>query len=117
LGGFFIWPVGGGVKTQGLHGYNGIDIGAPKGTPIYASAGGVVIVSRDSGWNGGYGEYVVIAHDNGVQTLYGHMSRVVAQAGTHVDQGDIIGYIGQTGKATGPHLHFEVRGAKNPFGP
>lgn len=115
LGGFFIWPVDGGVKTQGLHGYNGIDIGASSGTAIYAAASGVVIVSRASGYNGGYGSYVVIAHDNGVQTLYGHMSKVVAVAGTRVTQGDVIGLVGRTGKATGSHLHFEVRGAKNPF--
>lgn len=115
LGSYFMWPVNGGVVTQGLHGYNGIDIGASKGTEIYASAGGVVIVARSGGYNGGYGSYVVIAHDNGVQTLYGHMSRVAATAGDRVEQGEIIGYVGSTGKATGSHLHFEVRGAKNPF--
>jgi murein DD-endopeptidase MepM/ murein hydrolase activator NlpD len=101
--------------TQGLHGYNGIDIGVPTGTAIYAAAGGTVIISRNSGWNGGYGDYIVISHDNGVQTLYGHLSRTVVQTGARVEQGDIIGYSGMTGKATGPHLHFEVRGAKNPF--
>lgn len=115
LGGFFVWPADGGVVTQGLHGYNGIDIGVPTGTAIYAAAGGTVIISRNSGWNGGYGDYIVISHDNGVQTLYGHLSRTVVQTGARVEQGDIIGYSGMTGKATGPHLHFEVRGAKNPF--
>lgn len=115
LGGFFIWPVAGGAKTQGLHGYNGIDIGAPLGTPIYAAAGGTVLVARSSGWNGGYGNYVVIVHGNGVQTLYAHMSSVAASAGAVVGQGEVIGYVGATGKATGKHLHFEVRGAKNPF--
>ncbi len=115
LGGFFIWPVAGGVKTQGLHGYNGIDIGAPQGTPIYAAAGGTVLVARSGGWNGGYGNYVVVVHSNGVQTLYAHMTRVAASAGANVEQGQVIGYVGATGKATGFHLHFEVRGAKNPF--
>jgi len=115
LGAFFAWPVEGGVRTQGLHGYNGVDIGAPNGTPIYAAAGGTVIVSRDSGWNGGYGDYVVIAHNEGVQTLYAHMSAVSASAGSSVSRGEIIGYVGNTGKSTGQHLHFEVRGAKNPF--
>jgi LysM repeat protein len=115
LGGFFIWPVAGGVKSQGIHGYNGIDIAAPQGTPIYAAAGGTVLVARASGWNGGYGNYVVIVHSNGVQTLYAHMSSVAAVAGSSVGQGQVIGYVGSTGKSTGKHLHFEVRGAKNPF--
>jgi murein DD-endopeptidase MepM/ murein hydrolase activator NlpD len=112
---YYIWPTAGGLVTQGLHGYNGIDIGAPKGTEIYAAAPGTVIIARSGGWNGGYGSYVVIAHDNGTQTLYGHMSKVAAQVGERVSQGDLIGYVGATGKATGNHLHFEVRGAKNPF--
>ena len=112
---FFIWPVDGGIVTQGIHGYNGIDIGAPRGTSIYAAAPGVVIIARANGWNGGYGSYVVIAHDNGTQTLYGHMSKVTAQVGDRVTQGETIGYVGNTGKSTGMHLHFEVRGAKNPF--
>ena len=112
---FFIWPVDGGVVTQGIHGYNGIDIGASRGTPIYAAAPGVVIIARGTGWNGGYGSYVVIAHDNGTQTLYGHMSKVTAQVGERVTQGEVIGNVGNTGKSTGMHLHFEVRGAKNPF--
>lgn len=115
LGGFFIWPVAGGVKTQGIHGYNGIDIGAPEGTPIYAAANGTVLVARSGGWNGGYGNYVVVLHENGTQTLYAHMSRVAASAGSAVLQGNVIGYVGSTGKSTGKHLHFEVRGAKNPF--
>lgn len=113
--GAFIWPVEGGAKTQGLHGYNGIDIGAPNGTPIYAAAGGTVIIAREGGWNGGYGSYVVITHDDGVQTLYGHMSRVAAGPGERVSQGQVIGYVGSTGRSTGSHLHFEVRGAVNPF--
>ncbi len=115
LAGAFIWPVEGGRRTQGLHGYNGIDIGASVGTPVYAAADGAVIVARGSGWNGGYGIYVVITHDSGVQTLYSHLSRLAISAGASVSRGQIIGYIGATGRATGPHLHFEVRGAKNPF--
>lgn len=115
LGGFFIWPVAGGMKSQGIHGYNGIDIAAPQGTPIYAAAGGTVLVARSSGWNGGYGNYVVVVHPNGVQTLYAHMSSVATAAGAVVGQGEVIGYVGSTGKSTGKHLHFEVRGAKNPF--
>ena len=88
---------------------------APVGTPIRASAGGVVIISRSSGYNGGYGSYVVISHSNGTQTLYAHMNKVQAIQGTTVAQGELIGTVGSTGKSTGPHVHFEVRGAANPF--
>jgi len=111
----FINPLPGGVRTQGIHGYNGVDLGAPSGTPIYAAADGQAIISKPGGWNGGYGSYVVVKHDNGVQTLYAHMSSVAASQGSWVSQGDIIGYVGNTGRSTGPHLHFEVRGATNPF--
>lgn len=114
-GGYFIRPLSGGIRTQGLHGYNGVDIAAAPGTPIYASAAGRVIISRDSGYNGGYGNYVVISHDNGTQTLYGHLQRTAVSVGTAVGQGEVIGYMGNTGRSTGTHLHFEVRGAKNPF--
>lgn len=112
--GYYMRPAVG-VKTQGLHGFNGIDIGAPIGTPIYAAAAGDVIISRNSGWNGGYGNYVVINHPNGTQTLYGHMKETIMSVGDQVYRGQIIGYVGNTGRSTGPHLHFEVRGARNPF--
>ncbi len=115
LDGYFAWPLNGGVITQGLHGWNAVDIGAPKGTSIYAAAAGTVIVARTGGWNGGYGNYVVISHPNGTETLYAHMSKVLASAGEQVAQGDTIGLVGMTGLATGNHLHFEVRGAANPF--
>lgn len=117
LGGYYDWPVDGGIVTQGIHGYNGVDIGAPTGTNILSAAAGTVIIANGSGgWNGGYGNYVVIQHDNGTQTLYAHMSRVLTAPGTRVAQDSVIGKVGSTGKATGPHLHFEVRGATNPFG-
>jgi murein DD-endopeptidase MepM/ murein hydrolase activator NlpD len=114
VSGYFINPVPGARLSQNLHANNGIDLAAPKGTPIYASAGGSVIVARGSGYNGGFGYFVVINHPNGAQTLYAHMSKVVAQAGNTVSQGELIGYVGSTGKSTGPHCHFEVHGAKNP---
>lgn len=114
-GGIFKNPVPGAVKTQGIHGYNAVDFGAPIGTSIYAAAGGQVIISKSSGWNGGYGNYVVIKHDNGSQTLYAHASSVNVSSGEWVSQGDLIGAVGNTGRSTGPHLHFEVRGATNPF--
>lgn len=113
--GYFLRPIIGGRKTQGIHGHNGIDFGAPLGTKIIASADGQVIVARNSGWNGGYGNYVVIKHANGTQTLYAHMTTVFVNPGDFVKQGDALGLIGRTGKATGVHLHFEIRGAKNPF--
>jgi len=113
--GFYMRPIIGGRKTQGIHGYNAIDLAAPVGTPVLASADGEVIVSRFGGWNGGYGNYIVIKHSNGTQTLYAHTSKNNVSAGDTVKQGDIIGAIGTSGKSTGPHLHFEIRGAKNPF--
>jgi len=102
-------------KSQGLHGYNAVDLTAPYGSPIYSVAEGTVIIARNSGWNGGYGSYVVIAHPNGTQTLYSHASKVIAYEGQYVSRGQVIAYLGSSGKVTGPHLHIEVRGAKNPF--
>jgi LysM repeat protein len=108
-------PIDGGTKSQGLHGYNGVDLAAPTGTAIHASADGIVIVARSSGYNGGYGSYVVISHPNGTQTLYAHMSKVSVAQGEAVSKGQTIGNLGNTGKSTGPHVHFEIRGAANPF--
>lgn len=113
--GYYLRPIIGGRKSQGLHGYNAVDIASAIGTPIVASAEGVVIVARSSGWNGGYGKYVVISHPNGTQTLYGHMNTVSVEQGQLIKQGETIGSLGNTGKSTGPHVHFEIRGAKNPF--
>ena len=111
--GYFINPVPSGHKTQGLHDHYAIDIGAPIGTPIYAAASGRVVFAR-KGWNGGYGNLVIIQHSNGTETRYAHQSKIAINAGDQVSQGDIIGYVGSTGHSTGPHLHFEVRGARNP---
>jgi murein DD-endopeptidase MepM/ murein hydrolase activator NlpD len=114
--GYYINPVPGALLTQGLHGENAVDLGIPKGTPIHAAADGTVIVAKSGGgYNGGYGNYVVISHGNGSQTLYAHMTTVSATVGQKVSQGAVIGTVGMTGDATGPHLHFEVRGARNPF--
>lgn len=115
LAGYFINPVPTGRKTQGLHGpgHRGIDIGAIKGTLIYASASGTVLIAR-TGWSGGYGNMVVIEHPNGTKTLYAHMSKIATRTGAKVQQGEVIGYVGSTGHSTGPHLHFEVFNAKNP---
>ncbi len=113
--GFYLRPINGGKKSQGIHGHNGIDLAAPVGTSVRASAGGKVIISKKSGYNGGYGTYIVISHSNGTQTVYGHLNTNNVSVGEMVSQGQVIGAIGMTGKTTGPHLHFEVRGAKNPF--
>mgnify|MGYP000491117526 CR=1 FL=1 len=119
LEGFFIRPVapGTGRLSQNIHGNNGVDIAAPVGTPIRAAADGVVVVSKfkeGNPWFGGFGNFVVIEHSNGVKTLSAHMSAVNVSVGQSVSQGDIIGKIGSTGRSTGPHIHFEVWGAFNP---
>lgn len=114
-GGYFANPVYGAIKTQGIHGYNGVDLAASCGTPIYAAANGEVIISRSYGWNGGYGNYIAIKHPNGTQTLYAHNSLNKVFAGDYVKKGQLIGLTGTTGRSTGCHLHFEVRGARNPF--
>ena len=114
-GGGFVHPVPGAVRTQGIHGYNAVDLAAPNGTAIRAASAGEVIVSKSSGWNGGYGNYVVIRHGNGAQTLYAHMSANYMGVGAIVAAGETIGAVGNTGRSTGDHLHFEVRGAQNPF--
>jgi LysM repeat protein len=111
----FTHPVPGARRTQGIHGYNGVDLAASAGTPILAAGAGEVIVAKGSGWNGGYGNYVVIKHSNGTQTLYAHLSSVSVGMGESVSAGESIGIIGNTGKSTGVHLHFEVRGGTNPF--
>jgi murein DD-endopeptidase MepM/ murein hydrolase activator NlpD len=114
--GYYISPLSHYVRTQGIHGYNGVDLAAPTGTPIRAAADGTVVIAKAGGWNGGYGSYVVISHGNGSQTLYAHMSKVAAYDGESVSQGDIIGYVGSTGESTGSHVHFEIRnGIRNPF--
>jgi LysM repeat protein len=113
--GYYTRPVIGGTRTQGLHGYNGIDIAGPAGMPIYAAADGIVLESISTGWNGGYGSMVIISHDNGTQTVYAHCSKTLVAVGQKVYQGEQIALMGSTGKATGSHIHFEIRGAKNPF--
>jgi murein DD-endopeptidase MepM/ murein hydrolase activator NlpD len=113
--GFLIRPVSGGRRSQGIHGHNGIDIAATPGTPVMASASGRVIVAKVGGYNGGYGNMVIMVHDNGIQTVYAHLRTVYVTTGQTLEQGQSLGEVGNTGRSTGPHLHFEVRGAKNPF--
>lgn len=108
----FIWPVDGGYFNGSLGaypGHTGMDIPAPYGTTIRASASGTVITATSYGWNGGYGKNVVINHGNGVITRYAHMSTVLVSVGQYVSQGTAIGRVGATGNATGNHCHFELR--------
>ena len=113
LAGYYVNPVPGYRKSQGIHDKNAVDFAIAKGTPIHASAAGRVTLARN-GYNGGYGNLVIIAHPNGTETLYAHQSKIATFTGEQVSQGQIIGYIGSTGRSTGPHLHFEVHGARNP---
>lgn len=111
----FSHPAPSSVKSQGIHGYNAVDLAGGYGSSIRAAAAGEVIVSKNAGWNGGYGQYIVVRHPNGVQTLYAHLSSNAVGVGDYVSAGEVIGGMGSTGRSTGTHLHFEVRGAKNPF--
>jgi len=98
-----------------LRAHKGMDFNAPLGTPIYATADGKVI---DAGFNtGGFGNRVVINHGYGYQTLYGHMLRIKARVGQDVKRGELIGYVGNTGKSTGPHCHYEVHRNGYPVDP
>ncbi len=94
--------------------HTGIDYGAPHGTPIFATAGGIV---EFSGWRGGYGKLVIVRHPNGYKTYYGHCSRLLVKNGTRVDQGQTIARVGSTGQATGPHVHYETRINNRPVDP
>ena len=113
-----IWPVSGpvtspfGYRWGRLHA--GIDIGVPYGTPIHAAASGTVVLA---GWNGGYGNYTCIDHGGGMATCYGHQSSFAVSSGAQVSQGQVIGYVGNTGHSFGAHLHFEVRINGNPVDP
>jgi murein DD-endopeptidase MepM/ murein hydrolase activator NlpD len=94
--------------------HNGVDLSAPSGTPIRASADGVVVIAADQG---GYGLCTVIDHGSGMGTLYGHQSTLGVQTGDIVKRGQIIGFVGSTGRSTGPHLHWEVRQFGQPINP
>ena len=86
--------------------HSGIDLAAPRGTPIVATSDGVVLAS---GWMGGYGIAVRLDHGAGTETRYAHMSRTAVAPGQDVKRGQVIGYVGSTGRSTGPHLHYEIR--------
>lgn len=102
-------PLNGALKQ-----HQGIDIAATAGSPILAAGDGIVVAA---GARGGYGQAVEIQHGSGLTTLYGHASQVLVHPGEHVTQGQPIATVGQTGRATGPHLHFEVRQGGHPLNP
>ena len=119
--GDMMWPVKGDTRiTAGYPAYSdgsphwGIDIvksdGNTRGQPFYAAQGGEVIIAKNDGnWNSGFGNYCVIDHGDGTQTLYAHSDNILVSVGQVVKKGEKIGIIGATGNVTGPHLHFEVR--------
>jgi len=116
--GNYIWPFPQGVGrvSQGRHSDNAYDFAAPKGTPIYAVQSGKVLISKSSGYNGGYGLYVVVDFDDGRQAIFAHLSKVTAKEGDVLKQGDLVGHVGSTGKSTGPHLHLGFHGPlSNPY--
>ncbi|MGI4877814.1 MAG: M23 family metallopeptidase, partial [Janthinobacterium lividum] len=94
--------------------HQGVDFGAPMGSPIMAAAAGKVTFA---GWHGGHGNYIQLLHRPGLMTAYAHMSRFAVKAGTNVAQGQVIGYVGSTGLSTGPHLHYEVWINQQPVNP
>lgn len=126
-GGGWVWPIPGNYYLTSTFGegrsyetHNAVDIGAGTGTAIYAANSGTVVSSYNSCYHssagvggcscgGGYGNYVWILHDNGYETIYGHMISTAVSTGQYVSAGQLIGYVGSTGWSTGPHLHFELR--------
>jgi len=117
--GFLIWPVKGQLTSRfgsrsGRH-HDGIDIGARKGTPVVAAAGGKIMFS---GWGPtGYGLMLIIKHKSNLTTVYAHNSFIHVHKNQMVKQGQRIASVGSTGRSTGPHLHFEVRNDSNPMNP
>lgn len=119
-----LWPVQGrvgssfGQREDPINGegafHSGIDIEAPMGTPVHAAADGEV---TGANMGSGYGRQVVLNHGHNLETVYGHLSAVAVVPGQHVTRGEIIGYVGMTGRATGPHLHYEVRVGNVPVNP
>ena len=99
-----------GMRTHpvlgGRRNHKGVDLAAPTGTPVYATADGIIGRAE---WFSSYGLYIEIDHGADLETRYAHMSRLAVAAGERVKKGDLIGYVGSTGRSTGPHLHYEVR--------
>jgi murein DD-endopeptidase MepM/ murein hydrolase activator NlpD len=134
--GHLLWPIPHATVTQGFgptpyvfeasyagfpHFHTGIDLAVPLGTPVFAAADGVVVLARPMADSGGqlvgYGNYVIIQHDAGLKTLYGHLLAIGVKEGDVVKRGQLIGLVGSTGNSTGPHTHFEVRIENSPVDP
>jgi murein DD-endopeptidase MepM/ murein hydrolase activator NlpD len=134
--GKLLWPIPHATVSQGFgptayafeasyagfaHFHTGIDLSMPFGTPLFAAADGVVVLARPmtdpTGALVGYGNYVIIQHDAGLKTLYGHLLAIGVKEGDQVKRGQLIGLVGSTGNSTGPHLHFEVRIDNSPVDP
>lgn len=119
-----LWPVEGqvtgsfGERIDPFNGegafHSGVDIGSSYGHPIIAPADGVVTLTETMG---GYGKTIMINHGNGISTRYGHLSGFAVTAGQHIQRGEVIGYVGESGRSTGPHLHYEVRINDTPVNP
>ncbi len=119
-----LWPVQGqlmssfGGRTDPFSGegaiHTGVDLQAPMGTPVHVAADGIVVFAE---WSGGYGKLIRVDHGNGLQTYYGHLSRVEVVTGQEVRRGDIIAMSGASGRVTSPHLHYEVRMGGTPVNP
>ena len=114
-GGRYVWPTPGFTSLSSTWGdgrnHGAIDIAGSGiyGTQVVAAASGTVVHAESGGWGGGYGSYIIIDHGSGRATLYAHLSGVVVTTGQTVQQGQLIGYVGNTGRSSGPHLHFETR--------
>jgi len=134
--GRLLWPIPHATITQGFgptpyvfeasyagfpHFHTGIDLAVPLGTPVFAAADGVVMLARpmadSNGTLVGYGNYVIIQHDAGLKTLYGHLLTIGVKEGDIVHRGQLVGLVGSTGNSTGPHTHFEVRIENSPVNP
>jgi len=134
--GRLLWPIPHATITQGFgptpyvfeasyagfpHFHTGIDLAVPLGTPVFAAADGVVMLARPMADGGGqlvgYGNYVIIQHDAGLKTLYGHLLTIMVKEGDVVHRGQLVGLVGSTGNSTGPHTHFEVRIENSPVDP
>ncbi|MBF0359532.1 MAG: M23 family metallopeptidase [Oligoflexia bacterium] len=112
--GYFLWPTPASNRITSVYGedrqnhiHDGIDVGAPMGSYVVASEDGEVSISTND--PDGYGEVLMVSHDNGIATLYGHLSKKLVKQGERVKRGQIIALVGSTGRSSGPHLHFEVR--------
>ena len=115
-GGRMIWPISGRWERGFAGRHKGVDVSMPVGTPVVAAMGGTV-TKASGGYNGGFGNLVVISHGNGLETWYAHLSGFAVSQGASVSQGQQVARSGNTGSSTGPHLHFEVHSGSSAVNP